>query len=253
MTHDQHVSTLLRDATEDLSPDVARLVAGGAARGRARRRRHRAGTTLAAVAVIGVIGAAASVLPDRSADGRGLGVATSPSAGPSDKASPAQPPAQAEDERITLSADEIHARLAALLAPGEVGPILREPPYGVGSTGDTRVLHFRYQGTLTSFIAEPAAGMASCQEAADPQNQPGGSPRTCSVVDGLQVLSWGPETGDGVTAQGVSVWQHGYQVSLVSYNAAEGKDVSPVTDQPPLSIARLTEIASSQEWFGSGS
>lgn len=251
MTHDQHVRTLLHDATEDLSPDVGRLVAGGATRGRARQRRHRAGTALAAVAVIGVIGAAASVLPGDSAEGRGLGVATSPSAGPSDKASPTQPPAQAEDERITLSADEIHARLAALLAPGEVGPILREPPYGVGSTGDTRVLHFRYQGTLTSFIAEPAAGRPGCEELAfSTDHDLGGASSTCSRSDMLQVLSWGPETGDGVTAQGVTVWNHGYQVSLLSYNAPDGKGVAPVTDQPPISIATMTEIASSDEWFG---
>jgi hypothetical protein len=251
MTHDQHVTTLLHDATEELSPDVGRLVAGGAARGRARRRRDRAGAALAAVAVLGVIGAAASVLPDGAADGRGAGVASEPSH-PGKRQSSSPTPASSADERIAMTVEQIHARLAQLLPPGEVGPVLHAPPYPVVETDDTRILHFRYRGTLTSFLIEPAAGLASCQEMVDPANQPGGSAgtRTCSVVDGLSVLTWGPDLGDQVTAQGVMVWQSGHVVSLLSYNAPEGKEVPPVMDQPPLSTAVMTEIASSGEWFG---
>ena len=59
MTHPDHgVDLLLRRTADDLAlPDVDRLVAGGVSRGRARRRRARIGTTLASVAVIGVVGA----------------------------------------------------------------------------------------------------------------------------------------------------------------------------------------------------
>ena len=45
------------------------------------------------------------------------------------------------------------------------------------------------------------------------------------------------------------VWQHGYIANAISYNAPEGKDVAPVVDAPPISLEKLTEIASSEVWF----
>ena len=35
----------------------------------------------------------------------------------------------------------------------------------------------------------------------------------------------------------------------LSYNAADGKDVAPLMDAPPISLEQLTEIASSEAWF----
>jgi hypothetical protein len=250
MTHDQQVTTLLHDATEELSPDVGRLVAGGAARGRVRQRRNRAGTALAAVAVLGVIGAAASVLPDRSAEGRGVGIADSPSVGTSrtQPASDRDAPAP-----IAWEPEQIRDRLLEMLPAGEAGPILRGDGYPVVSTPDSRILHFRFDGALTSFLIEPADSLGTCEQQVDPASQPhpsSGDVGTCSTVDGLDVLTWGPTLADRVTAQGVTVWQHGYAVSLVSYDAPDGKDVAPVLAEPPLSLAELTELASSEVWFG---
>ena len=68
-------------------------------------------------------------------------------------------------------------------------------------------------------------------------------------MDGLETLTWGPTTADQVTAQGVEVWQHGYVVSALSYNAPDGKDVPPIVDAPPISLEQLTEIARSEVWF----
>jgi hypothetical protein len=60
---DTGVTELLRRASDGLTPDVDRLVSGGIARGRQRRRRARIGTTVASLAVIGVVGGLAVVVP----------------------------------------------------------------------------------------------------------------------------------------------------------------------------------------------
>ena len=61
--HDSGVTELLRRASDDLAPDVDRLVSGGITRGRSRQRRARIGTTVASLAVIGVVGVLAAVVP----------------------------------------------------------------------------------------------------------------------------------------------------------------------------------------------
>ena len=61
--HDSGVTELLRRASDDLAPDVDRLVSGGITRGRTRQRRARIGTTVASLAVIGVVGVLAAVVP----------------------------------------------------------------------------------------------------------------------------------------------------------------------------------------------
>ena len=61
--HDSGVTELLRRASDDLAPDVDRLVRGGITRGRSRQRRARIGTTVASLAVFGVVGALAAVVP----------------------------------------------------------------------------------------------------------------------------------------------------------------------------------------------
>ena len=59
---DQHVGQLLAEASP-APTDPHRLVAAGIPRGRALRRRQRAGTAAAAVAVLGVIGVGAAGVP----------------------------------------------------------------------------------------------------------------------------------------------------------------------------------------------
>ena len=84
--------------------------------------------------------------------------------------------------------------------------------------------------------------MGTCAEQATP-------PATCAKVDGLDVLTYPPTEADQVTAQSVSVWVHGYIVTAMSYHAAEGKDVAPLTDAPPISLDQLMVVASNDAWF----
>jgi hypothetical protein len=45
------------------------------------------------------------------------------------------------------------------------------------------------------------------------------------------------------------VWQQGFRVSALSYNAPDGKDVAPTMAAPPLSLDDLARIAGSVVWF----
>jgi hypothetical protein len=241
--HDGRLATLLRDSTSGLEPDVAELVAGGIERGRTARRRRHLGTALGGVAM-GAVVAALAVAP-------GLGDSGSPEQGtaadqPSDKpkTKPQQPKAGGPipDAALAVDAVDVPVVFAELLGATEAGPVLREHPYPVVNEPDRRIAHFLFDGTLTTFIIEPAAGMGTCAEQATP-------PATCAKVDGQDVLTWPPTEADQVTAQSVSVWVHGYIVTAMSYNAAEGKEVAPLTDAPPISLDQLTEVASNDAWF----
>jgi hypothetical protein len=256
---DHHLETLFRDSSSHLSPDVTGLVAGGIARGRARRRRQGVGAALATVAVFGVIGVAASVAP-----GLGEGGDSAPTAATaSDAVKPAEKPDVTQprediDAELAIAAEQIPGEIASMLATdlpdalGSLGPVLEDDTFPLVDTARQKTVHFLWDGTLTTFIIEPASTLGSCHEFA------GQGDGVCEVVDGLEVLTWpnrtleelrvALESGE-VAAQGVMVWQHGYVVSAISYNAPEGKDVPPVMDAPPISIEHLTEIARSEVWF----
>ena len=45
------------------------------------------------------------------------------------------------------------------------------------------------------------------------------------------------------------MWQQGFRVSALSYNAPDGKDVAPTKAAPPLSLDDLARIAGSVVWF----
>ena len=146
------------------------------------------------------------------------------------------------DAALAVAAVDVPAKFEELLGSGEAGPVLTQPPYPVVNEPAQRIAHFLYDGTLTTFVIEPAASMGTCQEQAT-------GPATCAKVDGLDVLTYPPTAADQVTAQSISVWQHGYIVTALSYNAAEGKDVAPLTDAPPISLEQLGEVAMSDVWF----
>jgi hypothetical protein len=240
--HHGQLATLFRESTEGLEPDVAELVAGGVALGRTARRRRRAGTALGAIAM-GAVVVAVAVAP-------GLGDSKSPEQGtvadqPGDKAKPNPPKVDGgptPDAALAVDAVDVPVVFAELLGARDAGPVLTEHPYPLVNEPDQRIAHFLFGGTLTTFIIEPAAGMGTCQEQATP-------PATCAKLDGQDVLTYPPTEADQVTSQSVSVWAHGYIVTAMSYNAAEGKDVAPLMDAPPISLDQLTEIASNDAWF----
>jgi len=236
---DRQLATLFRESTEMLEPDVAELVAGGVARGRTARRRRHLGTALGAIAVIGVVGLTAGVAG-------GLGGSGSPGeVAVADKPTPMSPkPNVTKHFELAVPAAEVPDAIAAMLPPGEVGPPLSGGTFPLVDEARNKVTHFRWDGTLTTFIIKPASSLASCAEfaAADPTVP-------CEVVDGLETQINPPTTGDQVTSQGVSVWRHGYVVTAMSYNAADGKDVPPLMDVPPISLEQLDQIVRSDVWF----
>lgn len=256
---DHGVDLLLRRATDDLRPDVDHLVAGGITRGRTRQRRARIGTAVAAVAVFGVIGAAAAVVPQ---------LGNPDAARQTDIASDTTttPPVPVEDEQaekqtlrelrnrpapmtaaLAVKAADF-AQTIASLAPGhEVTQPLVEAPYPLVDEAEEQIAHVRVDGMLAtlSIMRSSAAIEFECQQGAELGN------RICTqLADGAWQLTWGPDTADQVTAQGVTVWRHGFAVSVLAYNAAEGKDVAPIRPDPVLSLDELTAIAISDVWFG---
>ncbi len=193
--------------------------------------------------MIGVIGVAASVAP-----GLGHGDSAPAFADDPKPTKPVPEPAAPEpdnrpDAALGIAAVNIPGQFAAMLPAGELGAVLTDDPYPLVNTKDERIVHFLWDGTLTTFIIEPASGLGSCEEFAAQGDG------VCQVVGGLETLTWGPTTADEVTSQGVEVWQHGYVVSALSYNAPDGKDVAPVVDAPPVSLEQLTQLVRSEVWF----
>ncbi len=43
-------------------------------------------------------------------------------------------------------------------------------------------------------------------------------------------------------------WRGEWVVSALSHNALDGKDVVPVTDEPPISAAQLDRLVTSDVW-----
>ncbi len=252
----QRASTLLHSATTDFAPDVDRLVQGGVARGRTLRRRRRVGSSLAAVAVVGILGVAAGAgtgLLGSQATPAPSQYADSPSSGPSPSSPPADPTKrQPIDATLVVTAEDAPEVIGGLAGEGTVEEILRDAPYGVVDEPQRKLVHFRYSGTLTTFSIEPAASLATCAELVDPADQPDGEPGgVCVEQDGVVLLRSEPTTADGVTAQGVTAFVHGYVVSALSYNAPDGKDVPTTAPSPPLSMDDLTTVVTSEVWFGS--
>ncbi len=240
-------STLLHEATTGLEPDVDRLVAGGVSRGRTLRRRRRVGTALAAVAVFGVIGTAASLVPTLGDRGQqDAPIASDPTAS---TVSPSPTPSASSEDgtlRVTLSAEDVPGAVEELLARQGAGPLRLDPPYGAVSRPQELIAHFSWQETLASLVIEPVSGNGrrACESAAT-----GPTYRCVSDAAGDPLLLWGPTTGDGVAAQGATVWRDGFEVSVLSYNAAEGKGSPTLFAEPPLTLDDLTLLAASDRWF----
>ena len=269
----RRASELFHGATTDFAPDVDRIVQGGVARGRTLRRRRRVGTSLAAVAVVGILGVAASAGSELIGDAEPAPIGLAETDTAADDAtdappteSPTAPPSTSMprgalppgayttlpiDTLVVVSAADVPGVIGELVPGGTVGEPLEDPPYGVSDLRQKKVVHFLYDGTLRTFSIERADTLATCAEQVDPANQADGEPGgECVEQDGVTLLTWGSDTVDGVSAQGVSAFVHGYVVSALSYNAAAGKDVTPVLAEPALSMQELTTIVTSEEWFG---
>lgn len=282
--HHPSASQLLREAVDDLPVDVERIVRGGVARGRAARRRRRAGTSLAAAALVGAVGVAASVGPGVLDDARrtGADVATEPGGTAltdlpttATTTDPAPPPSTATDDpteatsdptdpasdptgsadpggewRIAVAAVDVPGIVAELAGGGlEAGSPLTQAPYGVADGPDEVVVHFLLDGTLTTVTIEPEGSVASCAAMVDPANQPDGQPGgECLQREGGEVLSSEPETADGITSVSTMAWTRGWVVSVVSTNDDAEKG-GPVADAPPLTQDDVERVALADDWL----
>nr|WP_300047887.1 hypothetical protein [uncultured Nocardioides sp.] len=251
-TDDTGVTELLRRASDDLTPDVDRLVSGGIARGRSRRRRARIGTTVASLAVIGVVGGLAIVVPHlgEADSARGPGIASD---GPSVTATetptpePTEEPTEAPTEAVRLRdipAAQVPSVALSLLQP-PTSVALGEPDVRL-DTPSHRFVQARLDGMVTDFglIDRGPGSPSSCESDAESM---GGSCQ--EIEDGVLLLTWGPAVADGVTCQGASAERGEHEVWATSCNAAEGKDSPPLADEPPLSGAQLVQIVANDYWF----
>lgn len=246
------VAEIFRRATDDLAAPVDELVIGGVTRGRALRRRHRAGTAVAAMAVFGVIGVMATVVPsliDR-ADPAGLGGPAAQSSAPPSKTAeqpetptPGWPRAGAPE--LTVAAANIPAAVAHIVGRDGLGATRTDALYPLVDERFEKIVHFYWEGTVTSLLIEPV-GIA---DAADCKAFAAEGSECAALLNGKLATSF-ESTADQVTARGVTVWSgSGYRVSVLSYNAPGGKDVAPIMAKPPLSWGELQRIASSNAWY----
>lgn len=240
--HDSGVTELLRRASDELTPDVDRLVRGGITRGRTRQRRARIGTTVASLAVIGVVGGLAAVVPHLGGadSARDLGFATDGATATDTSTARPSGPLQLQD--ITAG-QMVPIALAVLSAedPGE----LAEPVVLSDEPGD-RLVEFRFDGMVNDLGIQRGGtpSMSQCRDDADRVDG------TCAVLpDGGVLLRWGPSLADGVTCHGANVQREGYNVWATSCNAAEAKDSPPLAPEPRFSMQQLVEMAASDVWF----
>lgn len=234
---------LLVRATDDLPVELGRLVAGGLARGRTRRRRRTLGTTLLAAAVVACVGVGGAVLvpgdePSRSPIAtEPTPTATSPTPAPSPTA-----PVIAGEPELAVAAADFPSVVAGLAGIVDVEGPLMDSPYGVADGPDEWIAHFRLAGALTSVIVEriePAKAWRLCARAAE----------NCRSLGDVWVGSVLGVPQDGVTANYAMAWVGDLELSVYSYNAAEGKESPVLSGRPQLSAEQLEEIVLDEVWF----
>jgi hypothetical protein len=243
MPFETQLSELLHSiSTDDL--DVTALVDGGTRRGRSSLRRRRIGTSLSAAAVVAAVAvggtATAQLLSGPPAE--------PPFASGSSSSAPKDAPTSVEPgpvtARLAVAGADVPATIGEIVGDQtSAGEILKRDPFPFVDDAQQTIVHFFWQGTLTTFIVESAP--ATCAQWA-PQAK-----GTCTTTPaGGELLTMPDTTADQVTAREASYWPgNGYVVSVLSYNAVEGKDVAPIMAEPPLSMDQLIAVATSDTWF----
>ncbi len=269
---DDEFSKLLDESTRNLAADVDVLVAGASARGRTSLRRRRFGTAFATAGLTAAVVAGVAVAPQILGDdpkpadvaqvdpeGAEPGFAAG---GSSPDVQPARP-----DRPITVAARDIPAMVAVELGgAADLGAIVEDDAHPLVDKRRERLVHFRWKGTLTTVWVEPAQRRAGCEElgTADVEGPrltngegvagPTREPNDCRVVDGLEVLV-SPAYDLPVKAHGAEAWNHGYKISVTSYNVVDGKnpdgseDVPPLMDQPAIDMDALIALVTSEVGF----
>jgi len=244
MHEDTNTIALLDRVTSGLVTDVDRLVEGGVRRGRIRRRRRRIGTTLAAAAVVGIIGVAASLAP-------GLQGESSTGTDAGQVADPGKPEPSAKEQKAPASARDLNVRadqipeLVTDLFPGAISLASERTGRFIDDGPETQVAHFLWNGFLTTVGAWRASAGDVCGK---------GKVECRMLPDGSTLVRWpdvtGPEVDGAVTGRGISLFTtDGWEIFTVSYNAADGKDVPTLAEEPPFAVAQLEQIVTRDVWF----
>ena len=119
------------------------------------------------------------------------------------------------------------------------------PPHAV--VFGTRPIAFAVRdvvaGTDLDAIAQPGQGMALWLHAPDAQDI-----HDALAAAGTTIVSAPADGPFGRTFTFAD--PDGYAITLLSYNAAEGKDSPPLETRPALSLEEMLNIALSLTWFG---
>lgn len=230
---DSGVDLLLRRATDDLRPDIDQLVAAGLTRGRTRQRRARIGTAVATLAVFGVIGVGASILP--------LGSTPDSARDPVQPAtsSTATPTPAPTSGPLAVAAADIPTTVDEILGTSRAGTLLPSSLFPVNDTESTKTANFLYDGMLTTVIIDryPDAVIPCNDEPCPP------------ATDGSVLMELGPTASGESEERGVLVWRQGFGITVNSYSSDENIGSAALADAPPLSKEQVLAIASSEVWF----
>lgn len=233
-TDNTGVTDLLIRASDDLNPDVDRLISGGLARGRSRQRRAQIGTTVASLAVIGVVGGLAAVVPQIGTDRTAGSIATDgASATSTPEPTPTPPPTL-----VTLAVPETEfpGTVGEILGLTNVSVVLPEPSGQDHSSEDIKGARFRVDGMLVMVVVH--GGEVGGEVGDFLWSGDRSTPNT---------KSW--SSTDGVMARDASAWRDGYVITATAYNAAEDSDSPALAAEPVLSKAQLLEVVTSDVWF----
>jgi hypothetical protein len=241
MPFETHLSDLLHSTSTD-ELDVAALVDGSTRRGRADLRRRRIATSVSAAAVVAAVAVGGTALTQLQSGPP----AGAPFASGSDSPAPKDDPATVEPgpvtARLAVAGADVPATVGDIVGDQtSAGAIRKHDPFPFVDDEQQTIVHFFWQGTLATFVVEPAR--ATCAQWA--------GQGTCTTTPaGGQLLTMPDTTADQVTARSASYWPgNGYVVSVLSYNAVDGKDVAPIMAEPPLSMDQLIAVATSNTWF----
>ncbi len=256
-TEDTGVTELLRRGSDGLTPDVDRLVSGGITRGRARQRRARIGTAVASLAVIGVIGTLAAVVPH-------LG----------DPDSTGSEVADRRDQVTTRAADPDRAppadQLRPLVSPQQMSDTLREMTGAtdvraveVDESGQDRprLYYATVEGAQVSFrirwynnplVVEDGGAPLAPSHVCDPAPDV-----DCTTLDdGSRLLrqeayaSGGAGVPDSFQERTVTLaTADGWQIDVIARNTTDEKQGDVVADSPVLTLEQLQALATTDAWY----
>ncbi|GAA1686151.1 hypothetical protein GCM10009745_33410 [Kribbella yunnanensis] len=260
---DDRVTTLFHDTTADVEVDVAELVRGGIARGRAKHRLHTIGTAFAAaVGVAGIVGVALPLATSTSGNGIApagapapavtstKATAVPPKGKPSDKPLP-PPPAEAD---IPVKAANLPGAFAHIF-PGKITQAEKRTGRIIDDGKQAQIAHFLWDGFLVSAMFDAYRGTPAerCEEIrVDAASATRRAVICTERPDGTFLVSTRGEEpavdGGGKANSATLITKDHYEITVMAYTYGRkgGPNLSP---QPPLSEAQLKHAVTSHAWF----